>query len=148
MMDKLASVLLLAMGIFVAFVLGYWWQDKTPPTEVKRIHVVNPAVKPGEFLSIQYTIYRDRNDCRVHIDRYIFDGADNRLELPDADFAVNPGPVGPDSFTERVFIPHHAVSGDARFRSDRVYWCNPVQEWLHRPVVVRQEDVEFRIVER
>lgn len=148
-MDKVALVILAVIAVGFSAALGYWYQDRVPPTKIISEEVWNRAVRPGEFLYLDVVVERTRNDCRVHVERIIFDGIGARIPLPDEDFGAQPGETGrAASFKEPVFIPNYAAPGEARYRAIRSYWCNPLQRIFDWPVIVRTEDHPFRIVAR
>lgn len=148
-MDKIIVTILGAIGIAFAGMVGYWYQANDPPTKILREEVINHAVNPGTTLFLEIVTDRSRNDCKIHVERMIFDGQNTRMALPDEDWEAQPGELGVSRpFREPVFIPHDAAPGNAVYRAIRSYWCNPIQRFFDRPLIVRTDDHAFRIVER
>lgn len=130
--------------LFVSAVLGYWFQDREAPTDIKDLHAATQIVKPGGVLKIRYTLER-RKSCHVVVEQLVYDGDGTRMEVLDEDFVSAPGRVGTDTFALAVPIPITATPGNARYRAIRSYFCNPVHTWFNWPVVVQSKDIMFRI---
>jgi len=144
------NAILFTIGVLSAVVLGYWTQDRDIPVELGNIRASTAYVSPGGTLRIHIEANRNRN-CRVHLEHTIFDGLNGRHTLPDDDFIIDPGPLGKDVYEIVLTVPRTAAEGSARYRSNRAYYCNPLQRILGWPIVSPPfestvNDVPFQII--
>lgn len=136
-----ASVLL-SVAI-VGGTLGTWLVDRTPPTSVSSVRVLNPEVTPGGVLHVQYNVYRTRS-CKTVVERVLYDSQRIRTVLQDLVFEASPGPMGPDEYISNIPIPKDANLGEANYRASTTYRCNLLHElW---PITLLTADVRFDIV--
>jgi hypothetical protein len=145
----LLNWLLFLLAMAILFLIGTWIFDRQAPVTFHQALVETPLVEPGGILRVHYQITRHRN-CSVHIEQVLFDEAGGRYPMPDTIFIVDPGQVGDDAYSVLVPVPTFFMSGRARFRSARAYFCNPLQRFLNWPVVIppyegKANDVPFNV---
>jgi hypothetical protein len=148
MINQLANVTLAGLALFTAIVLGMWVREDGGPTEFREEHIKEP-VRAGDRAIVDYIVTRKRNDCKVKIERFLWDGRDVRIAIPsmEDEFEAAPGPLGDQEFQEYVLIPEYAFPGDGMLRTQRSYKCNPLQRaGFIRPMVVRTPDVPVKIL--
>lgn len=139
------NIMVASIAIGVAIALGYWVQDRAPPTAIKKIEAVQAVVTNGGVLRVRYEVERRRR-CHVIVEQLVYDAENVRFAVPDEDYTTEPGPLGADIFTLAVPIPVAAREGRAAYRSVRSYYCNPVHYWFSWPIVITA-DAEFEIME-
>lgn len=136
-------VVTFATAGLIASTLGYWANDREPPTRLISAEVVTKSVPPGGELRIRYKIERLRS-CRMHIDRVLFDHEKVRRDLEDVDYAAAPGSLGDQIYVMSLTIPRNAALGEARFRTITTYYCNPLHSYFS-PIIAVDEMVVFEI---
>jgi len=144
--DKILNIILSLAVVTVATTFGFWFWERTPPIQIMEAVALTPRVGPGEIFRVQLHVRRSRSDCRLHLDRMIFDGLNTRAPISDEEFEANPSSAEEEMIVESAQIPDWAAPGPSIFRIIRAYYCNPVQWWFDRPIVVRAPDVAFEIV--
>jgi hypothetical protein len=109
-------------------VVGLWIGDREAPTRITEAKVENSPVKRnGEFVVV-FNAFRIK-DCASRVERSMFDAQRVRYTYEDLHFENSPGPIGvPDEYRVRLRVPEGSARGEARFRSQALYYCNP----LHR----------------
>jgi hypothetical protein len=143
----IAQAIISGLMMLMAFLLGYWAQDRSPPVTIKKVEVGDIAIPPGETLRVRYTVHRHRS-CHVHLEQVIYDGDRTRIAVPDEDFTASPGDIGEDMFSLAIPIPHSARPGEGVYRGIRSYFCNPLQTWFDWPIVVLTPPTRFTILKK
>lgn len=132
-------------SVIICAIVGFWAQDRSPPTTVHEASIETPSVPPGGLLKVRYVVTR-KKDCRLHAERMVLDGQRTRVPIPDDDFIAAPGPLNMrDDFSVTFHISTVAEQGDAVFRSVQSYYCNPLHHILSWPIVVYGQDLKFVI---
>lgn len=145
----LLNWLLFILAMSILFLIGSWTVDRRTPVDFNQSLVETPVVAPGGILRVHYQVTRHRN-CSVHIEQVLFDENGGRYPMPDTVFVVDPGPLGEDAYSVLIPVPSFFQPGQARFRSARAYYCNPLQRFLDWPVVLppfegKANDVPFKV---
>lgn len=141
-MYRFAFSVTVAVACLVGTWLGINIGDRDPPTTTYEAAVITPRVRPGDDLRIKYTVRRHRA-CRTYMDRFIYDGENQRHILDDVDFG--PGlRLGEESYVVVVKTPLDAAPGRARYTVFSSFVCNPLHYvW---PIVGSPRDIPFDIV--
>lgn len=146
MLDKLLNVMLVMGLICLSAVVGYWIQDREYPATIKKVTVLTDPVEPGGVLKVRYTFGRSKL-CHVRIEQVVYDTEGMRHTPRPTDLLVDPSAaMMPDETVGyAIDIPPHFVEGQALHRSIRAYYCNPLHELLHWPIILIGPDVVFEI---
>lgn len=138
------NIIITFITLSLAATLGYWTQDRRPPTRIMEVRALTEVVRPGGNVLIYYEVERERG-CHVHVEQIIFDSQRRRIAAPDEDYTGAPGPARQDTFALSVSIPTNVSEGTARYRAIRSYYCNPIHRWFDWPIVVVTPDITFTI---
>lgn len=127
----------------ISATLGYWANDREPPTRIISAEAVEHTVQPGGELHVRYKVERLRS-CRMHIDRILYDASQIRRDLEDVDYAAAPGPVGEQMYIVSITIPRNTARGEARYKVITTYFCNPLHNYFS-PIVSVNETIVFNV---
>ncbi len=136
-------VVTFATAGLMAATLGYWANDREPPTRIISAESINHTVQPGGEVLVRYKVERVRS-CRVHIDRVIYDALNVRRDLEDVDYAASPGPLGEQTYSVAITIPRNTNLGQARYKVITTYYCNPLHTYFS-PIVSVDETITFNV---
>jgi hypothetical protein len=138
------NFIIAVIAVGLSALLGYWASDREPPVELRSVEPVQTSVPPGGVLKLKYQLVRKRV-CRVHLEQLIYDADNTRVAEADEDYYSAPGSIGAESFALQIRVPYEASEGQARYRSFRTYYCNPLHTWFDWPIVVGSADINFEI---
>lgn len=125
--------------VFVLVAIGYLYFLDREPIVAAKSEVLTPTVEQGQFFRLQYKIQWSGR-CRVTGYRFIVDGAGYRHErFVDTRYVEQ----GEDDFTISLRVPLAATPGQAQYRGEVEYVCNPLQQlWpLRRNISVRHFEI-------
>lgn len=106
--------------------VGMWIADREPPTRITNAAVETSPVPRGGEYTVVINAFRVK-DCASKVERAMFDAQRVRYVYEDLQFDNSPGPIGvPDLYKVRLTVPRSASPGEAKFRSQAVYICNPI----------------------
>lgn len=146
MIDKLLNVMMVVGLICLSGILGYWLQDRDPPTKIKKAIALTDTVAPGGTFKVRYVFAR-RKLCHVRIEQIVYDSEGMRYSPRTTDLVVDPSSalMSDETIGYAIEIPTHFVEGQGLHRSIRAYYCNPLHELLHWPIILIGPDVIFNI---
>jgi hypothetical protein len=137
------GITLLSCG-FVGGWLGWMASERHPPVKFQTSEILTKP-KPGEFLRIKSTVWRDKS-CDTTVHRIIFDRDGDRFIIPDLNFAEGVLPLGSDTFVVPIPVSSEADPGPAIYRAVHIYRCN-LLHWVW-PITVGPTDMQFTISPR
>jgi len=118
---------LVSIGVILFALPWLWWAivDRQP-IATRISEVVSTQVRQGESLDISYDVTWNSR-CQITAFRYIIDAMQVEWPITQQDRIVEPGP---SRFTIRIPIPLAAAPGEAIYRADIAYRCNPLQRFF------------------
>lgn len=141
------SIINFIIGLLAAIssaMLGYWIQDRDPPTNLIAITIDNDPVMRGGVIKVRHNFIRNRA-CHVRLQQFVWDSQNQRLVIPAEEYIADPGAIGEENFLTFARLPVDMHPGPARYRAVRAYYCNPLHSWADWPIILAAPDVEFNI---
>lgn len=120
--------------------------DRQPPIRVSHFSVDQGVVYPGEQLTINFDLSRDRI-CEAQTEWAFYDGA-NEVRRFGPSFVSVAGKIGPEKFRRSFTVPANSAPGVARLVITLSWQCPG--NYLHPiyPVVMTLPDINFTIAAR
>lgn len=158
-MDKedhdMVSALNKALGIVILLLIwsatgliAYWAVDRAPPVRPVDAIVINPKVRPGEWLKVKYKMHPEPSPvtprCKVVIEQLMVSHDDIRARVDDVIYTVDPVEEWVGLAPQ---VPHYFTAGVGHYWAVRAYYCNPLQRFLDWPIQVVGPQVPFTVVE-
>lgn len=140
-----------ATALLIFAPLTWWAFDVEPPVEIVSVVASDQAVKRGGNLLLDYDVIR-RRECPGETQRVISDSKD--IIHASEPYRFNSGvgregrklPLGNERFKVSAPVPFGAAPGPAKFQAIIEYWCNPVQRFFSRGIVVTLPVVPFVVL--
>jgi hypothetical protein len=143
-MIRLLKALVMATGVSVAAVAGFWTQDREIPVQSKAVEIVGP-VYPGGKVLVRWNVFRERA-CRATRQDLVIDVNSLRWIVASMSFDGPPGPLGFDTYVTATALPIDIPTGPAVLRVTLTYKCNPIHDFW--PVVSQTPDIPITILPR
>jgi len=131
----------------------YMALDREPPVTRLFGSMVPDVVVQGGETAVRYTTTRrNRQDCPGVVQQEIIDSLNtiySKLARQTGPAKWEDDPYVPDReifYGHPVAIPLQAAPGPAIFRTVTFRYCNPLQRWLHWPIIQVGPDLPFTIV--
>lgn len=125
---KISSFLILfcAFSLAVMMSTGFVWHfSGKHAIQLKRVVILNPSIKPGENLRVEYEITKD-DACQVWTDRYITNERDETINVEQS----TTGFIEQSNNTKVILIrlPNDIQPGKWMYFSRYTYQCNPIAD--------------------
>lgn len=131
--------------------LTWWLFDNEPPVTIRSIATPEREVRRGGNLLLEYDVVRTR-ECPGEAQRVFSDAKDTIHAAEPYRFNSGIGregrklPLGPEKFRVSAPVPFGAAPGPAKFQAIVEYWCNPVQRFFSRGILVTLPVIHFFIL--
>jgi hypothetical protein len=143
----LAGAFLLLMWSGTALVT-YWAMDREPPVRPVESSVINPEVRPGDWLKVKYKMRPEPSPltprCKVVIEQLMVSHDDIRARVDDINYTIDPVEEWVGLAAQ---VPPYFTPGLGHYWAVRAYYCNPLQRFLDWPIQVVGPQVPFTVVE-
>lgn len=122
-----AAVFSLVVVVPLVMVFG----DRTLPFDIGHVFFTPTVARPGDTLTLNYTLTRVAKDCDGEVHQLMFDGSGHVWDLgvTRALYSERTDREQIRTFHRDKKVPMGFAPGPALYKARVFYWCNPLQRF-------------------
>jgi hypothetical protein len=143
-MRTVLAVVVCIMASFGSFSFTMMAIDRTPPITYEGARAIQPTVKRGGNLDVEFQVFRTRI-CPTVAKRWVIDAEGIKHAIPSYTVGMKLL-AGRETYQRSITVPENAAIGRAWYEVTLNYYCN----FLHKvgwPIVVNSPPIEFTVSE-